>query len=86
VAGAIWPGSASACWPASPSSAISRRCASWRPRCRRAARGRGRSSGCCSTAWRPGAMPVGCARRSACTCARMRASRARWWIRARWWW
>ena len=37
----------------------------------------GRSSGCCSTRWRPGAMPVSCASRSASTCARMRVSRGR---------
>ena len=34
-------------------------------------------SGCCSTAWRPTAMPAGCASRCAFTCAPMHAFRAR---------
>ncbi len=38
---------------------------------------RGNGSGCCSTASRPTATPASCASRSASTCARMRASRAR---------
>ncbi len=70
-------GSRSACGPASPSSATSRRSACCGPRRSRSPSARGNGSGCCSTASPPTATPASCASRCASTCAPTRASRAR---------
>ena len=45
--------------------------------CGRSPGAAGKRSGCCSTRWPRGASPASCASRSASTCARTRASRAR---------
>src|SRR5450830_1601382 len=71
--GCGWP------WPcgrASPSWAISRRCAPWAWRSGPTPWGPGRPSGCCSMALPPMAMPASCASRCASTCAPMPVSRA----------